>query len=367
MERWQSTWEHRVPLNLSESGVHPLKVGELLELADEGPELLSPLRLTYGPSNGSPELRELIAALYPGAGPENVLVTVGGVEANLAAAWHLTEPGGKVAVLLPTYMQVPGLVESFGGRVLPVPHREDEGWAPDLDSLARALARGARWIVVTHPNNPTGRILRPGEMERIVELAEAHGAWILADEVYRGAEASGQESPSFWARTEQVVVTHSLSKAYGLPGLRVGWVVAPPGVVQDLWARTDYTTITLPTLSDRLARLALDPAVRPRILDRTRRIIVENRELLSGWLDNRAELFSYRLPEAGAICHVRYDAEVGSTALAEELRDREGVLVVPGDHFGLDHTLRLGFGPPAHELEEALERIDRTFARTTGA
>ena len=365
MERWQSTWEHRVRFNLSESGVHPLSLRELLELAGIDGDPLGEVRLGYGQSNGSDELRERIAALYPGATEANVLVTVGGAEANLACFWHLMEPGEAAAVMLPNYMQVPGLIESFRARPLPFRLLEEDGWRPDLGALERALAEGARFVLVTNPNNPTGRVLPASDVDRIVALAERHDAWILADEVYRGAEVEGEETPSFWGRTERVLVTHSLSKAYGLPGLRLGWVVGPEDAVADLWSRTDYTTISPATMSDRLAAWALEPATRSRILARTREIVRRNLQALTDWMEERTELFSYTPPEAGAICWVRYHAPVGSTELAEKLRVEKDVLVVPGDHFGVDDHLRIGFGPPEDELMEALSRIAEAFDEAT--
>jgi hypothetical protein len=361
MERWQSTYEHRVRFNLSESGVHPLTLAELLALAGQEPNSLARLRLGYGQSNGSDALRAKIAALYPGASDRNVLVTVGGAEANFASAWQLIEPGDAVAVMLPNYMQIPGLADSFGARVLPFRLREEDGWRPDLEALERALRDGARVILVTNPNNPTGRVLDAGAMDRIVELADRHGAWIIADEVYRGAELEGDETPTFWGRAERVLATNSLSKAYAIPGLRIGWVVGPTPVVSELWARTDYTTITPATLSDHLAVLALEPGTRAKILARTRRIVRENLGALTEWLDARADLFSYAPPDAGAICWIRYDAEVGSSYLAEKLRVDKDVLIVPGDQFGVDRCMRIGFGPPQGELLEALDRVAEAF------
>jgi aspartate/methionine/tyrosine aminotransferase len=361
MERWQSTYEHRVRYNLSESGVHPLAVSELLALAGADPDMLNRLRLGYGQSNGSDALRASIAALYPGATDANVLVTVGGAEANFASAWQLVEPGDAVAVMLPNYMQIPGLSESFGARVLPFPLREEDGWRPDLDALARALEDGARVILVTNPNNPTGRILEPEAVDHIVELAVRHGAWIIADEVYRGAELEGAETPSFWGRTDRVLATNSLSKAYAIPGLRIGWVVGPEEIVASLWGRTDYTTIAPATISDHLAVLALEASTREKIFERTRGIIRRNLRSLRAWLDGRADLFRYTPPDAGAICTIRYDAPIGSSALAEKLRVEKDVLVVPGDHFGMDHFVRIGFGPPPSELTEALGRVAEAF------
>ncbi len=360
MERWQSTYEHRVRFNLSESGVHPLSVTELLSLADRQPDTLD-VRLGYGQSNGSDELRDLIANLYPNATEASVLVTTGGAEANFTAFWELMEPDTSVAVMLPNYMQVPGLLESFGARIHPFHLVEENGWQPDLNELENGLKDGARFILVTNPNNPTGAVLDETSMSGIVALADRHGAWILSDEVYRGAELAGPETRSFWGLHDRVLVTNSLSKAYGLPGLRIGWVVGPDELMESMWGRTDYTTITPASLSDTLARVALEPDTRRKILARTRSILTQNLALLSGWMDGQEGRFSYRPPDAGAICFARYRPSINSTDFAETLRAEMDLLVVPGDHFGMDHYLRLGFGPPAPELEEALDRLAAAF------
>ncbi len=366
MERWQSTYENQVEINLSESGVHPLTVGELLELAGEDPRAVGKIPLGYGHSNGSPELRRRISALYPGVTEEGVLVTVGGAEANLCALWHLVEEGRPAAVMLPNYMQVPGMAENFGAQVLPFWLREESGWQPDLGDLETLLRRGAHFILVTNPNNPTGARLSEASVEGIVKLAEEYGAWILADEVYQGAEVDGRTTPSFWGRTERVLVTQSLSKAYGLPGLRLGWVVGPPGVVTDLWGRTDYTTIAPSVVSDHLATLALTPPVRERILARTRRILQENLAVLEEWVARQGGLFRYRPPDAGAIAYLRYTAPVNSSEIAEKLRAEKGVLVVPGDHFGMDRYLRVGIGLPKPRLAEGLRRLAESFREVAG-
>lgn len=366
MERWQSTYEHRVRFNLSESGVHPLTVRELLELA--GSDLsVGDVRLGYAQSNGSDELRALIAADYPGATDTSVLVTVGGAEANFASFWHLFETAGKAAVVVPTYGQVPGLVSSFGGDLKPVRLLEEEGWQPDLDALADALADGARFVLVTNPNNPTGAVLTTASMDGIVELTERHDAWILADEVYQGAELGASRTPSFWGRHDRVLVTNSLSKAYGLPGLRLGWIVGPEDHIAALWGRTDYSTICPASLSDALACVALDPTTRARIRERTHGIVRKNLALLEEWMQAQEGRFRYRPPDAGAICFAHYDAPVNSSEFAEKLRVEKDVLVVPGDHFGTDEFVRIGFGNPAGELLEALERVREAFDEVVAA
>jgi aspartate/methionine/tyrosine aminotransferase len=362
MERWQSTFEHRVRFNLSESGVHPMSVTELLELAEVPVEELLSVRLGYGQSNGSDLLRERIAALYQGASEANVLVTVGGAEANFTALWHLLTPGEGAAVMLPNYMQVPGLLTSLGGHVEPFHLLESEGWQPDLDELELRLKSGAGFILVTNPNNPTGSVLSEASRDGIIALADRFGAWILSDEVYTGAEVEeGTETPSFWDRYDRVIATNSLSKAYGLPGLRLGWLMAPSDILESLWGRTDYTTIAPASLSDTLAAVALSNGPRGRILDRTRSIIRRNLPVLEAWMARQEGRFTYRRPDAGAICYVRYHVDVDSLELAEVLRTEQDLLIVPGAHFGMDRYFRIGFGPSGTELTEALGRLETSL------
>lgn len=357
MERWQSTWENQVRWNLSESGVHPMTTSELAALA--GVSLDEPLsrRLGYPQSNGTEPLRAAIAALYPGATLEHVLVTSGSAESNYVNCWTLLSPGDAVAVVTPTYMQTVGLARTFGAVVREIPLREELGWQPDPGDIAQAIGADTRLVVVTNPNNPSGAILDRELMDVIARRADAVGAWLLADEVYLGAERSGQLTPSFWGKGERVIVTNGLSKAFGLPGLRIGWCVAPPDHIEACWSRKDYTTIGPTVLSDALATLALRPDVRPRIFERTRSIISNNWALVERWLSEQDGEFTWRAPDAGAIVFARYRTRVNSSELAEELRAKHDVLIVPGDQFERDGYIRLGFGPPAHELGEALAEV----------
>lgn len=356
MERWQSTYEHQVGVNLSESGVEPLTLSELLEMAGLDAGALASTPLEYNPSNGTPELRERVAALHPGASAANVLVTNGGAEANYITAWYLLGPGDEVVFMAPNYMQLGGLAENLGAAVREWWLQEDSGWEPDLDALQELVGPRTRAIVVTHPNNPTGAVFPEAALEAIVAAAERAGAWIVADEIYRGAEMEGVETPSFWGRYPRLLVTGGLSKAYGLPGLRIGWVVGPAETVAELWARKDYTTIAPGTLNDRLATAALQPTVREVLLRRTRKILATNWPVLEEWLQARADAFSWVPPRAGAIAYVRYHLQVDSLELAERLRVEADCLVVPGAHFRMGSYLRLGFGPRVPQLRAGLQR-----------
>lgn len=359
MERLQSIWEHQVAWNLSESGVEPLRIEELAVSDDERESLLRQ-PLAYTQTNGTHALRRLIAGLYDGAGPDQIQVTNGGSEANLITLLHLVQPGDDVVLMTPNYMQAPGLVRGLGANVITWPLRESEDgrrWEVDLDSLASAMTPRTRLIFICNPNNPTGCRLTAAELDGIAAVASRTGAWIVSDEIYRGAELDAVETESMWGRAERVIVTSGLSKAYGLPGLRIGWVAGPPEVITQLWAVHDYTTIAPGAASDLLARIALAPAGRERLLARTRGIVRANYLLVRGWLDKRRQLFTHITPEAGAIIFVRYHHPINSSALVERLRTEQSVLVVPGDHFGMDHYLRIGFGSHPEHLTGSLDRI----------
>ena len=354
LERWQSTWENRVRYNLSESGVHPLSVRELLALAGSAVDPLLDVRLGYSQSNGTDALRERIAALYPGATADQVLVTNGSAEANYVAALRVIEPGDQVAMLLPNYLQLWGHVQNLGARVRPFHLHEQRGWAPDPAEIRSAIGPGTKLVVVTNPHNPTGHILAEPMRRAIIDRTAEVGAWLLADEVYMGAERDGKTTASFWGSYDRLICVAGLSKAYGLPGLRIGWLVGPSPIVADAWARHDYTTIGPSGASDHLATLALQPAVRERLLARTRAILRENYPVLEQWLTSFGRTFSWVPPQAGAICWVRYRPAADGAALVEQVRAGQSVLLVPGEHFGMPGFLRFGFGNELSELRAAL-------------
>jgi len=364
LERMQSTFENQVEFNLSESGVQPLRLGELVDDLDAREDLLrEPLR--YSQSNGTLALRDAIASLYPDATADRVQVTNGGSEANYIVTWKLVDPADEVVVMVPNYMQTWGLARAFGGTVREWPLTiggSPARWSVDCDRLNALVSARTKLIAICNPNNPTGARFEAADLDRIASIAARHGSWVLADEIYRGAERDGRETPSMWGRYDRVIITSGLSKAYAAPGLRIGWIVAPPPLVASLWAYHDYTTISPGTLSDLLARRALEPSHRTRLLARTRRILNANFPVLAEWLDSHGGLFSYAAPDAGAITYVRYHHPINSTELVTRLRQRKSVLIVPGDHFGMDGHLRIGFGEDASYMRAGLGRVDELLA-----
>ena len=365
MERFQSTWDTTVDCNLSESGIHPLTLAGLVDHTWIQ-EVLAHEPLGYGHTNGSPELRLEIAGLYSGAGPEHVLVTTGTVEANFLVAWALLEPADEAVVMLPNYMQVPLLARAWAGTVREWWLRPDPNgqqlhpsgrWVADADELPRLVTPRTKAIFICNPNNPTGAVLPVETMNAICAVAARVDAWVVADEVYRGAERDGGLAHSFWGRYPKVIVTAGLSKAYGLPGLRIGWIVAPHAMIDTLWAYHDYTSIGPNMVGDQLARMALMPRTRQRLLARTRAILTENLGALTRWAETLEGLVSWTPPQAGAIAYVRYHPSVNSTDLANRLRKEHSVLVVPGDHFKMDGHLRIGIGVERSTLETGLTRL----------
>ena len=362
LEYTQSLWEQKVDINLTESGVHPIRLGELLGDDESMISELLATEINYPHVNGNPLLRESIADLYDGAGVDNVLVTVGAAEANNIIMQTIMEPGDELLTQTPTYKQVWGIAENSGHMVKSFRLQADRGWALDIEELNSQLCAKTRVIAVVNPNNPTGHIMTDAEMDAIVAAADKVGAWILADEVYRGAERLQEaETKSFYGRYDKVLAVGSMSKAYGLPGLRIGWVVGPPQTVEDAWRRHEYTTITAGMLSNILAIHALSPDVRPRLLARTRDYIRKGFPVLEKWMNSQDGLFSYTPPEASAVSFIQYHLDINSTELMEKLCRDAGVFVGAGDSFGMDHHLRIAFGQDRAVLEDAFDRIEKTL------
>ena len=354
MERYQSLYWHLVDYDLSESGVSPLTIRELLG-SDADAETFIASSLGYPLSEGSHESRAAIATWYPEATADHVTMMNGGSEANLLTLWSLLEPGDRLAFMVPNYCQGLGLgaglvdaVDTF--RLI----RDGDRWALDVESLERAVGPDTNVVMVCNPNNPTGGVLTESEMEAVLEVAAKADAWVVADEIYRGAEVDTDvTTPTFWGRSDRVVITSGLSKAYGMPGLRVGWAVAPPEIVRRIWERHDYTTLTPGMVSDRLTAVAMDPDRREQILARTRGIIRANLPALEGWLATQPSL-RYVRPVAGAIAFAEVDRPGSTRDLVDRIRAERSVLLVPGEMFGIENGIRFGFG---YDIEHTLKGL----------
>jgi aspartate/methionine/tyrosine aminotransferase len=359
MERNQTLFENGVEINLTESGVHPCTIEEIMP-ADAAQALLR-LPLGYGWTDGRPDLRSAIASWYLGASASNVLVTNGSSEATMIALMAMVDPGDKVLFAVPNFMQVDGLGRALGMNVQRLPLLPDQGWQIDPDALMKA-ADGVKLIAVTNPGNPTGAVLSSRSREALLEVARKTGAWLLVDEIYRGGEIDAAETETFYGQYSRVIVTSSLSKSFACPGLRLGWIVGPEEVVEEAAKRQDYTTIGTGILSQIVGAAVMEPQNRERILARGRALLRENADIVERWV-GKQNRWSWQRPAAGGMAFLRYDFDMPSEMLSNELREQESVFVVAGSWFGIENHIRIGIGVKAEHLVEGLARLDRFLAR----
>jgi aspartate/methionine/tyrosine aminotransferase len=355
LEQYQSRFEHSVDLNLADSSVKCLGTREWLSEPEQ--QQLLDTGLFYPQVNGTNDLRRAIAAMYPGARLENVLVTVGAAQANSMVAATLLRPDDDVVVVSPGYRQIWGLAKSMGCEVHELRLRPEHDWRPDLDELDALVSPRTRLVSVVNPNNPTGVAFTAEEMARVVAACERVGAWLHADEVYRGTERAGAETPSFWGSYARLVCTGSMSKAYGLAGLRIGWAIADPDTIEALWRRHEYATIAAAAPSMTLAAIALQPVKRATLLERQRALSRAGARVLDEWLAGQGGRFSARPSAATCIGFVRYEMPVPSLEFAEHIRRTQSVLVAPGGFLGAEQHLRITLGYEPAKVRAGLDRI----------
>lgn len=358
VETWMNAYETRCVLNLAETCVESLSIAELLALSGQNSNALSellPLKMTYGAIEGSDRLRDAICALYVRQARENVAVTHGTIGANALVYAALVSPGDRVVSILPTYQQHYSIPESYGADVQIVRLREEDGFQPDLDALARAATPGTRLISMVNPNNPTGVLMPRDCLEKIIRIARAADAWLLCDEVYRGTDQDADGvTDSIADLYEKGISTAGMSKAFSLAGLRLGWIVAAPEIIRAVSIHRDYNTISVGILDDHFATIALENA--DRILARSRKITRENLALLDEWVAGEP-LVSYVKPTSGTTALLKYAIDIPSREFCLALLEETGVLFTPGSAFEMEGYVRIGFGNNRNDLEAGLERV----------
>ena len=355
LERNQSLFENEVEYNLSESGVHPLKISEILT-DDEQRELLNK-NLYYGYTNGTPELRQRVADMYGDTfSIENVLITSGSAEANFLSIMTQLESGDEIIYMVPNYLQIYHLARSFGIIVKSLPLHQELGWQWDLDELKSMVTPKTKMMVVCNPNNPTGALMNPEVMDGVIEVARETGCWILSDEVYRGAELDGVECRSFAGATEKTIVNAGLSKAYSLPGLRLGWTVGSDAYINRAWSFHDFTVINVAYLSDWVASKILEYGRRRKILDRTKDHLNHNLNMLCDWAEHVPALTITR-PKAAAITFAKLNIPMSSEEFVFNLRDNFSVLLTAGKWHGMEGFVRFGYGTPEEYVRSGLDRV----------
>jgi aspartate/methionine/tyrosine aminotransferase len=366
VEQWMNEFETTCRYNLAETCVASLTIDELLTMTGERDsflESLLPLRMTYGEITGSDRLRSAISALYATQTPGNVLVTHGAIGANALVYQALVGAGDRVVTIVPTYQQHDSLPESLGADVQRLPLRAENGYLPDLGELRRLVTPGTKLIAFTNPNNPTGSMLDPAMLDEIVHIAAGAGAYVLSDEVYRGTTQSGDALPPSVADLyPKGISVGSMSKAFSLAGLRLGWICGPAQVLRAAEVHRDYNTISVGMIDDLLSCIALEHS--DRILARSRRIVRQNLATLDRWVQSQDGL-SYVKPTAGTITLLNYSFDIPSRDLCVRLLRDTGVLFTPGSAFGLERCVRIGYANSPAILQDGLAQTAQ-FLRALG-
>lgn len=356
IERWYERYEFTTELMLSSSDCESMPVGELLALEPDAGERLASMRLGYTEVPGSQELRSAIAALYTRAGPEDVVALAAAEEGIFAAEHALLRPGDHAVVETPCYESALAVARSTGADVDAWRRSYRDGWAHDLDELERLLRPDTKLVYVNTPHNPTGTSMPRAVLDRVVELCAERGAVLLCDEVYRELEHDpAGRLPAGCDLYERAISLGSVSKTYGLPGLRTGWVACRDGALRDaIVAVKLYTTICSSAPSELLAALALRH--REGLVGRNRSLVLENLALADAFVARHAGLVDWVRPTASPIGFPRLRVE-DTQAFCERLAAEVGVLLLPGEVYDEPGHVRFGLGRLG--AAEAFERLGR--------
>lgn len=359
VEQWMNEFETRCDHNLAETCVESLTVTQLLDLADHTADRLRDellgMKLSYGAITGSDRLRNNVAGLYDNQRPDNVVITHGAIGANHLVHLSLVEPGDRVVTAVPNYQQHTSIPAAIGADVRPLRLRPENGYLPDLDELTDLVGDRAKLVAITNPNNPTGSLMDRAMLEQIAAICDRAGAWLLCDEVYRGID---QTDPGTTASVADLyhrgISTGSMSKAFSLAGIRLGWIAAPATVAHDVTIHRDYNTISVGMVDDHLACIALESAT--AILNRNRHLVRANNATVNDWVDQQDGL-SWVRPEGGTTALLHYDAPTPSRELCVDLLATTGVLLTPGSALDAEGTLRLGYANNPAILADGLDRL----------
>ena len=363
VEIWMNLYETKCRFNLAETCVESLTVAQLLEMAGLKESILQemlPMKLTYGAIEGSDRLRDGVASLYATKRRENITITHGAIGANALVYDTLVEPGDRVISVLPTYQQHYSIPECYGADVRILKLREENGFLPDLGELKRLAGGKTKLIAINNPNNPTGSLMDQACLREIARIADACGAYVLCDEVYRGIDQEGTGfTESMADLCERGISTGSMSKSYSLAGLRLGWIAAPLEVIQAVAIHRDYNTISVGMLDDLFAAIALEN--RDAILARNRAIVHENLATLDAWVSKEPAI-SYLKPKSGTTALLKYAFDMPSREFCVRLLESKGVMFTPGSAMDMEGYIRIGYANNLEVLKEGLRKTSEFLA-----
>ncbi len=342
---------------LASSGVRPLTMARLLELAGGGPRL-DELELNSGGAYGYAPLTKALAR-KAGVGEGSIVASTGCSLANHLAFAALLEPGDEVLIEAPAYELMESAARFLGARIGHFERRFEDGYGLDPERVGRAMTAATRLIVITNLHNPSGALADPAALREIGRRARRQGAYVLVDEVYLEMDFERRQ-PSAFTLGDNFIVTSSLTKAYGLGGLRCGWIVAPPALAQKMWRLDDLFAASAVHVGEQLSLLALEHL--EAIAADARALLERNRRRLDRFLDAHGELEAQR-PPLGTIVFPRIKGVADASPWLERLRAEDEVSLGPGAYFGAPAHFRLGIGGETAELEAGLERLGQALEK----
>jgi aspartate/methionine/tyrosine aminotransferase len=356
LERFYEKWEFRAQLMLSSSDCESLAVDDLLALEPDARERLLGLRLGYTEVAGSAELRAAVAGRYETVEPDDVL-TLAAAEEGIFIAYHaLLRPGDHVIVEAPCYGAAIEVARSTGAEVSLWERRYEDGWAHDMQALEGLLRAETKLIYVNSPHNPTGTAMARATLERLIEIARERSLVLFSDEVYRGLEHDAADRlPAACDLYSGAISLSTVSKAHGLPGLRIGWLASrDPGLIARIRDLKLYTTICSPAPSELLLAVALRHG--DRLIERNRELVLANLPIVQAFLERHSDLFEWVPPTAGPIGFPRVAGDFDVQGWCEQIAEHAGVLLLPGAVYEQPRHVRIGFGRA--NLSQALERLE---------
>lgn len=357
LERWLSFNGEQSEINLAGALNIPFKLQDVVDQIDFDAQVV------YGNTQGSSQLRNMVAQLFSEQVKENmVLITAGTCEANYIIMNYLIEEGDEFITFLPTYMQNYGLADALGAKVNVCNLDPENNFRPDLKQLKQIVSPKTKAIHFTNPNNPTGSKFYQDEVEEICEIARSVDAYVIADEALKWLEIDNTPLVSPVDIYQKGVVTGSLSKI-GFPGLRIGWAITDEKIIKDCWAYKDYTTLSHSGFSEFLATEVLKEENLAKYKVRVQKVIDEHLAIFSEWIEKHSDVFTWVKPVAGNTAFPRFNLDMDSITFAQKLLDEFSVLVTPGDYFKTPKRFRIRYGCDRETLVEGLERIDRFLAK----
>jgi capreomycidine synthase len=359
LEYWMRDYYFDTEIDISSSGVENFSFGELRQLFNITADDLDRIVLRDSRTLGSPDLRTAIGNRWCNGNAERVMATNGSSEANYLIMHSLLNPGDEVVVLDPSYQQLYSIAETIGCKLKHWRLRFENSFRPDLGEARHLIGPQTRMIVVNFPHNPTGASLTPAEQDELIELAAGAGAYLVWDAVFSELTYDSPVLPDSGERYDRSITLGTLSKAYGLPGLRVGWCLAAPDVLDRLVRLRDYTTLALSPLVEHVATRAIengDLLLEPRLAQAR-----QNLDLLVSWANHHSEFVSMVRPQGGVCVFMRVHGVADVENFCRQLAEEHRVLLVPGTSFGQPGYVRLGFGCSTRDLTEGLSRLSEHF------